>query len=92
MIETVVNVIIFLIPGITWTYTLFSKEIDLLERFALSVALSVALIPLVIYLAYNFFSLQINYKNFIYINIILSIIAFTLFYFKNKLIYKIRMK
>lgn len=43
-------IFVLFIPGFIWTYVFFAKgKIDAIERFALSVALSLAIVPLFVF-------------------------------------------
>lgn len=44
------SVFLLLLPGYVWSFVFWKRnEIDFIERFALSLALSLALVPLVVY-------------------------------------------
>ena len=64
-IITVIFSLIFILflPGLCWSFVFFAhKKIDAIERFALSVALSLTLVPLTVFY-FNLLGLPINRQN-----------------------------
>jgi uncharacterized membrane protein len=58
------SVYLLFLPGYVWSYVFFKKnEIDIIERAALSFGLSIALIPLLVFLGNYFFGIKINLIN-----------------------------
>jgi uncharacterized membrane protein len=52
---------ILFVPGLSWSYVFFArKNIDWMERAALALGLSIALVPMVIFWLYFVFHLKIT--------------------------------
>ena len=60
-------ILVLFLPGFAWTYVFFDKdELNTIERIALSFGISIASVPLVIFLLNKYFGLKINiYLSFI---------------------------
>ena len=72
------------IPGYAWVRFLFyKKDIDSIEKFALSVALSIAIVPLTIFYLNKFFGVKINFLNSVLVILILTAIPLLLLYLKK---------
>lgn len=57
------SVFLLLLPGYVWSFVFWKRqEIDFIERFALSLALSLALVPLIVY-ALNRVGVPITLRN-----------------------------
>lgn len=70
------SILAFFVPGIAWTYVLFgNKEIDLVERIALSLGLSMVMVPLSMFYLYNLVGIRINLVNSISIVFLLTVSA-----------------
>ncbi len=71
------SVIVLFLPGFSLTYALFSKrEIDSLERFTLSVALSIATVPLAVFFANRFLGVEITLINSVGAALFTSVVTF----------------
>ena len=58
------SIFVLFVPGFIWSFVFFNKEeIDLIERFALSFGLSIAIVPLVVFYLNYLFSVPINLIN-----------------------------
>ena len=65
---------VLFIPGFAWSFIFFpKKEIDWIERIALSFGLSIALVPLIIFYLNYLFKIKINAFN---CTIVISVITF----------------
>ncbi len=52
------------LPGFAWSYVIFNKEdVDIIERIALSFGISIAVVPLVIFLLNKFTGMKITEIN-----------------------------
>jgi uncharacterized membrane protein len=70
------SILAFFVPGLAWTYALFgNKEIDLVERIALSLGLSMVMVPLSMFYLYNLVGIRINLANSISIVFLLTVSA-----------------
>ena len=59
------SIFVLLLPGLVWSYVFFtSKQIDFLERAALSFALSIAIVPLAAFYL-NLAGVRISTRNVI---------------------------
>ena len=66
------SVFVLFIPGFVWTYVFFDQdEIDIIERFALSFGLSIALVPLAVFYLNYLLGIKITLINCIIIVFIL---------------------
>lgn len=58
------SIFVLFIPGLVWSFVFFGKkEIDWIERVALSFGLSIALVPLTVFYLNYLFSVPINLVN-----------------------------
>jgi len=58
------SIFVLFVPGLIWSFVFFDKkEIDWIERIALSFGLSIALVPLTIFYLNYLFSVPINLVN-----------------------------
>lgn len=81
------SLLVLFIPGFAWTFIFFNKkEIDIIERIALSFGLSIALVPLTIFYLNFLFKVKINLINSIIVVLILTAIPIIYLYNKEKLI------
>lgn len=70
------SILAFFVPGLAWTYVLFgNKEIDPVERIALSLGLSMVMVPLSMFYLYNLVGIRINLANSISIVFLLTVSA-----------------
>ncbi|WP_370572043.1 DUF1616 domain-containing protein [Methanomethylovorans sp.] len=70
------SILVLFVPGLAWTYALFDKkEIDLLERVALSLGLSLAMVPLSLFYLYNLLGIRINLANSVSVVLLLTAAA-----------------
>lgn len=67
---------VLFVPGFAWTYVFFArKNIDWLERIALSIGLSLALVPLAVFWMTWLFDVRVTLVNTILVVIGLTVIA-----------------
>lgn len=67
------SILVFFVPGLAWTYALFDKkEIDLIERVALSLGLSLVMVPLSLFYLFNLLRIRINLVNSISVVLLLT--------------------
>lgn len=58
------SIFVLFVPGLIWSFVFFdNKEIDWIERIALSFGLSIALVPLTVFYLNYLFSVPINLVN-----------------------------
>ncbi len=79
-------ILVLFLPGFAWTYVFFDKdELNVIERIALSFGISIASVPLVIFLLNKYLGLKINaYLSFITIIVMLIIPIIIIFSKKVK--------
>lgn len=76
---------VLFVPGLIWTYVFFAKkEIDWIERIALSFGLSIALVPLSVFYLNKVFGVKINFLNSFLIILALCVIGLCLYWIKEK--------
>ena len=80
-------IIVFFLPGFTWTLVFF-KKINFIERIALSFGLSIALVTLSILALNILLGIRINGLNSLLIIIIITIIPVALYYLKRFMLKK----
>ncbi len=74
---------VLFLPGLVWSYVFFDKgEIEAIERMALSIGMSVAIVPLVVFWVHWIFEIQITLINVTLITSALIGIAIGLVYMK----------
>lgn len=84
-------VYLLFLPGFVWSWVFWQKsELDGIERFILSLVLSIAIVPLVVYFL-NKIGVKINLLNTFLEILGIIVIAFTILNFKNGL-FKIKQK
>ena len=72
-----------LVPGLAWSFVLFyRKEITWLERTVFSIGLSVALVPISVFLANRYLDVSINLLNTIMVILIVTALPAPWFYLK----------
>ncbi|MDY6794628.1 MAG: DUF1616 domain-containing protein [Actinomycetota bacterium] len=65
------------IPGFAWTLVFFKeREVDILERFVYSIALSIALMAIALFFANRLLGVRINVPNSFAIVVVLTAIPF----------------
>jgi len=73
------------LPGFSLTYALFLKgEIDALERLVLSVALSIATVPLVVFFANRFLGVKITLINSVGAILLICAVGVTVYYVRRR--------
>ena len=75
-------ILVFFLPGFTWTFVFFN-QINIIERIALSIGLSIAMVALVIITLNILLGVKITGVNSILTIIILAVIPLPLYYFKR---------
>ncbi|MFC2007430.1 DUF1616 domain-containing protein [Chloroflexota bacterium] len=75
-------ILVFFLPGFTWTLVLF-KQINVIERIALSIGLSIAMVALVIIALNVLFGIKITGGNSLLIIIVLTVIPLPFYYLKR---------
>ena len=62
------SIFVLFIPGLAWSYVFFQKkQIDIIERLALSFGLSIALVPLTVFWFNWIFDIKLSLVNTIFI-------------------------
>lgn len=78
------SLLVLFVPGLAWTYALFGdKEIDLIERIALSLGLSLAMVPLSLFYLYNLLGMRINLTNSVSVILLLTAAAVCVILFRR---------
>ena len=72
----------FFLPGFTWTFILF-KQINAIERIALTIGLSIAMIALVIIVLNVLLGVKITGVNSLLTIIVLALIPLPLYYLQR---------
>jgi uncharacterized membrane protein len=81
------GIFFFLIPGMAWCLLIFRKEgLDVLELASLSIALSISLSTLSIFLLNSWFGVNITFLNVVLILLVLTIIPLSIRMLKNGVI------
>ena len=75
-------ILFFFLPGFAWTLVFF-KQLNIIERIALSVGLSIAIVTLTILVAHLLLGVRITGLNSILIIIIIVIIPLAIYYLKR---------
>lgn len=75
-------ILFFFLPGFAWTLVFF-KQLNIIERIALSVGLSIAIVTLTILVAHLLLGVRITGLNSILIIIIIVIIPLAIYYLKK---------
>ena len=74
-----------LVPGLIWSFALFNKEeISWLERTVFSIGLSMALVPVSVFLANRYLNVSINFLNSIVIILVVSALPGPWLYLKQR--------
>ena len=85
--EVIAFLLVFFLPGFCWTLFLFSKrQINRLERIALSFGLSISLVTLIIYAANRIWKIKITGTNSLFIILLLILVALVSYYIKISVI------
>lgn len=78
------SLLVLFVPGLTWTYALFdNREIDLIERIALAVGLSMAMVPLSLFYLHDLAGMRIDLENSVYVVLLLTVVALCLIMFRR---------
>ncbi len=77
------SVYVLFIPGFIISFIFFPDKIDVIERIALSFALSIAIVPLAVFYL-NLIGIKINFLNSFFIILGIIIIASLIVYYKKK--------
>ena len=80
-------ILIFLLPGSTWTLVFF-KKINVLERAALSFGLSIAIVTLSVLALNILLDIRVNGLNALLIIIVVTIIPVAFYYLKRFMLEK----
>ena len=84
------GIVLLFLPGFVWSYVLFKeREIDFIERIILSFGLSIALVPLTVFILNYTLDVQINLVNFLIGSVLWIIIPLVCLYL-GKLLKKTR--
>jgi uncharacterized membrane protein len=79
------GVFILVAPGLAWSYVLFRRgNIDLIERVALSLGLSVAVVPLAVFWLNRLFDLRITLLNVVLVVCALAAVALALVWVRRR--------
>lgn len=77
-------ILVFFLPGFTWTLVFFSgKQINIIERLALSLGLSIAVVTLSILALNRLIGLGITGSNAVLVIIAVTIIPVIIYYLKR---------
>ena len=75
---------VLFVPGFVWSYVFFAKkDIDWIERVALSFGLSIALVPLAVFWLNWVFNLKITFLNTLLVVCVLTAIPLIYFVIKE---------
>jgi Predicted membrane protein len=78
-------IVILVLPGYIWSYVFFKREeLDVLERVAVSIGLSIAIVPLLIFLLNQVFGMKITFTNSLLTLLFFCLSGFALIFLKNK--------
>ena len=71
-------IIVFFVPGFAWTLVFFSR-VNIIERIALSLGLSIAMVTLSVIVMHVLFGMRINGANSLLTIIVITIIALAIY-------------
>lgn len=77
------GILMFFLPGFGWSLVLFTKNINIIERLAISVGLSIALVTLAILALNIVFHVRINGFNGLIIIILITVIPFGIYFVRR---------
>ncbi|WP_298684212.1 DUF1616 domain-containing protein [uncultured Methanomethylovorans sp.] len=78
------SLLVLFLPGLTWTYALFeNREIDLIERIALALGLSLAMVPLSLFYLHDLAGMRIDLANSVYVVLLLTAVALCIIMFRR---------
>lgn len=79
-------ILVLFVPGFAATWALFPRkgEVDIIERIALSIGLSIALVVLSIYLMNTLFGIPINLVNSLLVIFLITFICSVIGYLRGK--------
>jgi len=77
-------ILVFFLPGFAWTFVFF-KQLNIIERAALAIGLSIALVTLVIIVLDVLLHVKITGVNSLLVIIVLAIIPVVIYYLKRLL-------
>jgi uncharacterized membrane protein len=77
------SLLVFFLPGFAWSLVFFSKKINVLERAALSLGMSIALVTLAVLVLNVLLHVRINGFNALITILVLTAIAFAVFFIKR---------
>ena len=75
-------ILVFFLPGFAWTFVFF-KKINVIERIALAVGLSIAMVTLAIIVLNVLLDIKITGMNALIVIIVLAIIPLAIHYLKK---------
>jgi len=78
------GILVLFLPGFAWTLVFF-KKISIIERIALSIGISIALVTIVIILLNVAFGIRISGPNAIVIIIVITIIPVGIYFLRRHL-------
>jgi len=77
-------ILVFLLPGFAWTLVFFpGRQINMLERLALSIGLSIAVVVLTVLALHKLVGLSITGTNAILAIIVVTIVPVVIYYIKK---------
>jgi len=77
-------ILVFFLPGFAWTLVFFSgRQINIIERLALSLGLSIAVVTLTILFLHKLIGLSITGSNALLAIIVVTIIPVVIYYLKK---------
>ena len=83
VLNTILVIVLFASPGLTWSYLFFKKgEIDWVERAILSIGFGMALVPMVLFMLNYFCDMRVTRMNISVVIAILTLIPLFLNQFR----------
>ncbi len=77
-------ILVFFLPGFAWTLVFFSgKQINIIERLALSLGMSIATVTLSILVLNKIIGIRITGSNAVLVIIVVTIIPLVIYYLKR---------
>lgn len=78
-------VLLLFLPGFAWSFVFWGRgQIEWLDRIVLSLAISIGLVPLTIFIAHKLFGMPINATSSIIVVTCLIVLALILIFIKFK--------
>jgi uncharacterized membrane protein len=82
------SILVFFLPGFAWSLVFFYKNINIIERIALSIGLSIALVTLSVLALNVLLDVRINGFNAVVTIVVITVIPFGIYLIRRYLMHK----